>query len=229
MGLEGLRKSRIANRRRSLALLQNLRSSLPRHRPGSQQRRPRLLSRRNALHHRQRPIQSQRRLLLRCRRGRTLRPLHSPHRMLSLRLDRDSRLQCAVDRSRRRRRLLKLNRDRYRRPDKANHPRVQFLQSHHPPLRCPRGHTLRLPPKLRRTLSLRLHKDSRLRFPAGRQHLRPLRKRARNRCRQPPKLGLCLHRRLVLRPTCRVPRSNAPACRHLRRNRLDRSRPQRQA
>lgn len=149
--------------------------------------------------------------------------------MLSLRLDRDSRLQCAVDRSRRRRRLLKLNRDRYRRPDKANHPRVQFLQSHHPPLRCPRGHTLRLPPKLRRTLSLRQHKDSRLRFPAGRQHLRPLRKRARNRCRQPPKLGLCLHRRLVLRPTCRVPRSNAPACRHLRRNRLDRSRPQRQA
>ena len=149
--------------------------------------------------------------------------------MLSLRLYRDSRLRCAVDRSRRRRRLLKLNRDRYRRPDKANHLRVQFLQSHHPPLRCPRSPTLRLPPKLHRTLSLRLHKDSRLRFQAGRLRRRPLRKRARNRCRQPPKLGLRLHRRLVLRPTCRVPRSSAPACRHLRRNKRDRSHPQRQA
>jgi hypothetical protein len=149
-------------------------------------------------------LRSRRRPLLRCLRGRLLRLLHKAPRTLPLRLHKDSRLLFPADRSRR------------RRLRRVSHLRVQFLQSRRRPLH-----------KAPRTLPLRLHKDSRLLFPADRPHRRLLRKPDRNRCRPPHQLGLRRHRRLVLRPTCRVPRSNAPACRHLRHSRRDRSRPQR--
>jgi hypothetical protein len=146
-------------------------------------------------------LRSRRRPPLRCQRGRLL---HKAHRTLPLRLLEDSRLLFPVDQSRR------------RQPPRVNRLRVQFLRSRRRPLH-----------KAPRTLPLRLHKDSRLLFPADGPHRRLLRKPDRNRCRPPHQLGLRRHRRLVLRPTCRVPRSNAPACRHLRHSRRDRSRPQR--